>query len=222
MIILHPCLCLMSMVTADNTGWTYRKTHLRSWGHRTSLRGLCSSTRSPTEWRTESLRCSTCPARGASWLSARRDWAHRTLRLTCWSRGKAPSTGTTLRWVNSFYYINLLWKKSVFFILNLSANNAVAAVGWHACPEHCRSARSPVHEPMPSVRRVHRYSVPVLHRHSGPHLRVLPADHREESDPSLLHLQHWWGRNLESSNRPHKEDHRWYHQRWVGLCVQLS
>ena len=90
-------------------------------------------------------------------------------------------------------------------------------MGGHACPWHCLPARPPVHEPVPGVRWVHGYSFPFLHRRLRPHLRVLSAGDGEERDPSLLHLQHWWRRHLESCHRLNQEGHRRYYQRSVTV-----
>lgn len=91
--------CTSIAANSDSPQKTYVEiiTQQRAWGHLTSQRGRCSSTRSRTEWRTESRHCSSCPAPDPSWPSAKRDSAPRTLRLTCWSWGKALSTGTMLR-----------------------------------------------------------------------------------------------------------------------------
>lgn len=72
-------------------------TQQKEWGHPISQRDPCFSTRRRTEWRTESQRCSTCPAPDPFWLSVRRDSARPTPRPTCWSWGKALSTGTMWR-----------------------------------------------------------------------------------------------------------------------------
>lgn len=88
-------------------------------------------------------------------------------------------------------------------------------MGGHACPWHCLPARPPVHEPVPGVWWVHGYSLPFLHRRLRPHLRVLSAGDGKERDPSLLHLQHWWRRHLESCHRLNQEGHRRYYQRSI-------
>lgn len=83
-----------------------------------------------------------------------------------------------------------------------------APVGGHARPGLCFTARPPFHEPLPSVRWIHRYTLFVLHRCAGSHLRVLSAGDREERNQAVLHLQHWWWGHLESSHWPYQESHR--------------
>lgn len=92
-----PGVSLKHLVLALLRLLAWKHTLQVAWGHLTSQPGRCFSTRSQTEWRTESQRCFSCPAPGPFWPSARRDSAHQTLRPTCWSWGKAPSTGTMLR-----------------------------------------------------------------------------------------------------------------------------
>lgn len=92
-----PGVSLKQLVLVLLRGLAWRHTQQGAWGRLTSQPGRCFSTRSRTEWRTESQHCSSCPAPGPFWPSARRDSAPQTLRLTCWSWGKALSTGTMLR-----------------------------------------------------------------------------------------------------------------------------
>lgn len=109
---LHACL---SSKAASNspfqTIWRCMKifTQQREWGRHIFQPDLCFSTRSRTEWRTESQLCSTCPAPDPFWPSVRRGSARPTLRLTCWSWGKALSTGTMWKSV----ILNAHWLRAV-------------------------------------------------------------------------------------------------------------
>lgn len=106
--------CLSSKAASNSPFQTIRRcmkifTQQREWGRHIFQPDLCFSTRSRTEWRTESQLCSTCPAPDPFWLSVRRGSARPTLRLTCWSWGKALSTGAMWKSV----ILNAHWLRAV-------------------------------------------------------------------------------------------------------------